>query len=216
MKITKLGHCCLLIEDKNLRILTDPGSYSTLQDSVNNIDLILITHEHQDHFHVPSVKTVLQNNPKARIITNTSVGFLLDKEGIKYEILEDGQSKTEKETLFEGIGTIHAEIYTSFPRVQNTGYFISNRLYYPGDAFHIPPKSPEILALPVAGPWMKISEAIDFALACKPKTAFPVHDGNLKDIGLEVTNRVSKMLLAPQKIHFQEMELGKTIDFDKI
>jgi len=28
MKITKLGHCCLLIETKGKRVLTDPGSYT--------------------------------------------------------------------------------------------------------------------------------------------------------------------------------------------
>ncbi|MDD5067992.1 MAG: MBL fold metallo-hydrolase [Candidatus Pacebacteria bacterium] len=214
MKITKLGHCCLLIEEKSLRILTDPGSFSTLQDSIKNIDIILITHEHQDHFHIPSVKTVLKNNPKARIMTNTAVGLLLEKEGIKYEILEEGQNKTQEGVLIEGFGTIHAEVYETIPRVQNTGYFISNRLYYPGDALHIPPKLPEILALPVAGPWLKISESFDFALACKPKIIFPVHDGGLKNT--EITDRLSKIAFSPRKIFFQEMELGKTIDFDKI
>lgn len=34
----------------------------------------------------------------------------------------------------------------------------------------------EILALPVSGPWVKIGEAIDYALHLKPKVAFPVHD----------------------------------------
>lgn len=43
MKITKFGHCCLLIEEHLLRILTDPGNYNTTPD-VENIDIILITH----------------------------------------------------------------------------------------------------------------------------------------------------------------------------
>ena len=34
-----------------------------------------------------------------------------------------------------------------------------------------------MLALPVAGPWMKIADAIDFAKAIKARTAFGVHDG---------------------------------------
>ena len=38
MNITKLGHCCLLIEEKGLRILTDPGAYSTGQNEIKNID----------------------------------------------------------------------------------------------------------------------------------------------------------------------------------
>lgn len=56
MKVTKFGHCCLLIEEEGLRILTDPGSYSTRQNDVQNIDVILITHEHPDHLHIESLK----------------------------------------------------------------------------------------------------------------------------------------------------------------
>jgi L-ascorbate metabolism protein UlaG (beta-lactamase superfamily) len=37
IKVTKLGHCCLLIETGGLRILTDPGSYSTSQSEVKDI-----------------------------------------------------------------------------------------------------------------------------------------------------------------------------------
>ncbi len=70
MKITKFGHCCLLIEEKGVRILTDPGTYSTQQSEVKNIDFVLITHEHADHFHVDSLKALLKNNPQAKVIPN--------------------------------------------------------------------------------------------------------------------------------------------------
>ena len=82
MKSTKFGHCCLLVEENGVRILTDPGSYSTQQTQVKNIDFVLITHEHEDHLHVDSLKALLENNPQAKIITNKSVGALLEKEGI--------------------------------------------------------------------------------------------------------------------------------------
>ena len=59
MKITKLGHCCLLIETKDKRILTDPGSYTVEAHSkLGNIDYILFTHEHQDHYHLESLMGV--------------------------------------------------------------------------------------------------------------------------------------------------------------
>lgn len=64
------------IEEGRLRILTDPGSYTTTQNDVKNIDIILITHEHPDYFHLDSLKTVLINNPNATIITNKGVGIL--------------------------------------------------------------------------------------------------------------------------------------------
>ena len=92
MKVTKYGHCCLLIEEKGLRILTDPGSFTTAQNDVKSIDIILITHEHADHLHIDSLKIIIKNNPVARIITNNGVAKLLDKEKIKYQIVDDGKS----------------------------------------------------------------------------------------------------------------------------
>ncbi len=29
MKIKKIGHCCLIIETKGVRIMTDPGTFTT-------------------------------------------------------------------------------------------------------------------------------------------------------------------------------------------
>jgi L-ascorbate metabolism protein UlaG (beta-lactamase superfamily) len=60
----------LLIEEKELRILTDPGTYSKNFEQLKNIDIILITHEHFDHLHIPALKVCLENNPKVKIFTN--------------------------------------------------------------------------------------------------------------------------------------------------
>lgn len=152
MKITKLGHCCLLIEHKNKRILTDPGSYSISQNEVFEIDLILITHEHPDHLHIESLEIVLKNNPNAKIITNKSVGKILFEKNIKFEILEDKQATSFESIKLEGFGTEHEEIYQQLGKVENTGYFIDDKLFYPGDAFTNPGKQVEILAFPIVAP----------------------------------------------------------------
>lgn len=206
MFITKLGHCCLLIEENGIRILTDPGNQSTLQDEVKNIHIILITHEHPDHFHTESLRVVLTNNPTAKIITNTSVGALLTKENIPFTVLEDAQTKTEQGIEFKGFGTTHAEIHKLLPSVQNTGYFIAKRLFYPGDALTNPRCPIDILALPVAGPWIKISEAIDYALELKPKLCFPVHDAIVKSPG--IAHAGPTKILPPAGIKFQVLEIG--------
>lgn len=183
MNIKKLGHCCLLIKTGSVTVLTDPGNYSTAQDEVTGIDVILISHEHQDHFHIDSVKKVLANNPNAKIITNKAVGKLLDDEKISYEVVSGGEKNESHGVLIEGFGDKHAEIYKDFGQVENTGYFVDNKLFYPGDAFTNPGKSVDVLALPISGPWMKINEAIDYALQIKPRVAFPVHDGIMKTKG---------------------------------
>lgn len=211
MRITKLGHCCLEIEEQGLTILTDPGAYSTRQNEAKNIDVILITHEHPDHLHIDSLKAVLQNNPKAQVITNREVGKLLHAEGIPYELLEDRQRKTVSGILLEGFGEKHATIYQDFGQVVNTGYFIANRFFYPGDAFCNPEKPVEILALPVSGPWMKISEAIDYAKLLRPKVCFPVHDGMLKFLG--PTRSIPQAFLPPASIAFLDAIEGTTLMF---
>jgi len=210
MKITKLGHCCLLIEENNLRILTDPGSWTVeAQSKVENIDIVLITHEHGDHLHIDSLKEILRKSPKAIIITNTSVGKLLDVENIIYQIIEHKQEYGEK-ILIQGYGEKHEEIYKEMGQVQNTGYFIANKIFYPGDAFYDPKRSVEILALPVAGPWTNIKTAVEYALHIKPKKAFPVHDGMLKSFG--TAHRVPLKFLPENNIEFIAMENGDILE----
>lgn len=184
MKIKKLGHCCLIVEENGKRIMTDPGSW-TVEEQIKekNINLIIITHEHSDHIHVESLKILLENNRDAEIITNKSVGRLLDKEGIKYKVLEDKISDNSFGIELEAHDCKHEEIYEEIGQVQNTGYFIGKRLFYPGDSFYNPNKIVEILALPVAGPWTNIKDATKYALDIKPKFCFPVHDGMLKSFG---------------------------------
>jgi L-ascorbate metabolism protein UlaG (beta-lactamase superfamily) len=213
MKITKLGHCCLVIEENGVRTMTDPGAYSTLQNEEKKIDYIFITHEHQYHFHLESLKIVLKNNPNAKIVTNGGVGELLDVERIPYEILENGGTKDCSGMSIEGCGEKHAVIYPGFSDgdVLNTGYLFANRFFYPGDAFFNPKKAVEILALPVAGPWMKISEAIDYAKLLKPKVCFPVHDGMLKWNG--TTRRAPQKLFPPLGIEFVDVAEGISKDF---
>jgi L-ascorbate metabolism protein UlaG (beta-lactamase superfamily) len=177
MIITKLGHCCLILEDNGVKILTDPGTFTTDQvKTVMGINVILITHEHADHFHVESIQTVLEKNPGAIVVSNGAVEALLAERKIPCTVVGDAQSATVAGLLIEGYGKDHAPIYGPI-NIENTGYFVAGKFYFPGDAFHDPKRPIDVLALPVAGPWMKISEAIDFAKQTKPRTAFGVHDG---------------------------------------
>lgn len=180
MNITKLGHCCLIIEDSGKKVLTDPGIYTTEQENVKNIDIILITHEHGDHLHIDSLKKVLTNNPGVKVVTNSAVGRILVKENINFEILEHGQSLDFDKLHIEGHGTKHAEIFEEYGQVLNTGFFFNNKLFYPGDALYNPGKQVEVLAFPTPGSWANMKESINYVLEIKPKKGFPVHDGMFK------------------------------------
>lgn len=210
MKITKLGHCCLLVEIKDKRILTDPGSYTVEGHSkLENLDYILFTHEHQDHYHLDSLKVILEKNPQAVVYTNSSVSELLKKEGIKHTKVSHGESASLGEVNVIGIGEKHAQMHSSIPLSSNMGFFIDGRLWYPGDAFTDPKRPVEILALPVSGPWMKIGEAIDYALELKPKVAFPVHDGTR----FGSAHNLPAKILSENGIDFVVMVEGDTKEF---
>lgn len=211
MRITKFGHCCLLVEVDGLRILTDPGNLSEGQDAAMDIDVVLITHEHADHFHTPSVHAMLKNNPQAVVITNAAVGALLEKLGVAFERVEHGQGTEKKGVAIEGFGTEHAAFHESIPNVQNTGYLVGGKLFFPGDALTVPAKAVEILALPVAGPWMKFSEAVDYAVATKAKKAFPVHEGIMKSPAFIIQRMAT--VLETLGVGFTPMEAGQTVDF---
>lgn len=172
----------MLLDIDGIKIVTDPGNFTTAQNELEGIDVILITHEHADHFHIESVKAMLAKNPSATVITNSAVGALLEKEGITSVRVGDGETTDFKGVSIEGFGKDHAVVYEDVGNVENTAYLVANTFYFPGDNFHPPVggqamRPVEVLALPVAGPWMKCSEAIDFAKAVKPKKAFGVHDG---------------------------------------
>ena len=179
MNIRKIGHCCLVIKEKGRTILTDPGAWTKEQDTLTGIDIVLITHEHADHFHVESVKQIVANNPEAVIVTNSAVASLLEKEQITATVIEGGQTKTVKDIMITGFGKDHAVIHPKVSIIMNTGYLIEQKVFLPGDAFTKPGVPVEILAMPMIGPWMKIAESIDWALAIKPKICIPVHDGML-------------------------------------
>lgn len=213
MKIKKIGHCCLLIQINNVTILTDPGAFSNEQNSITGIDLILITHEHTDHLHVDSLQEVLKNNPNAQIITNSSVGKKLDEQGIKYMIVEGVGTVYVKDIVIEACDGKHEEIFEEVGQVQNTGYFIDNKLFYPGDSYANPDKKVDILALPVAGPWCKIPDAIRYALSIKPKKAFPVHDGMLQIPRIGGSHKIPEKVLSENGIEFVVMNEGDEKEF---
>lgn len=211
MKITKIGHCCLIIEEQGTTIMTDPGAWSTAQNKVKGVDIVLITHEHPDHFHLESLKTVLANNPQATVITNNRVGQLCAESNISSALLEDSQQKKLGNTEIAAFGKEHATIYPAIPNVMNTGYLIANRFFYPGDAFTVPEVPIEIAAMPMIGPWMKLSEAIDWVKEIHPKICFPVHDGMLQP--REWIYRTPVQVFAETDIQFDAIEPGASREY---
>ncbi len=200
----------MLIEEKDAKILIDPGYWSTEQNIVTGLDVLLISHEHSDHCDPESVKAIIANNPGIRIFANSGVAKVLESIHVRSELLEDGQSVEVKGVLIEAYGKDHAIIYETIPVVRNCGFFIDERFFYPGDSVEtIPPKQVEILALPVSAPWMKTADSLDYARTIKPKVCFPVHDAMVKS---GVFDKHPKNILPGFGIDVIIPELGKAFE----
>ena len=204
----------MVLENNGMKILTDPGTFTTEQTkTVQGINTILITHEHADHFHIESIELVLKNNPGATVVSNSAVAKLLAEKNIPCTIIGDTQSANVNGMMIEGFGKDHAPIYGTMGLVENTGYMVADKFYFPGDSFYDPKKPIDVLALPVAGPWMKISEAIDFAKKIKPRVAFGVHDGMIVAGFASFVAQMLSGFLKPNGTEFVALASGETKEF---
>jgi L-ascorbate metabolism protein UlaG (beta-lactamase superfamily) len=176
MTIRKFGHSCLLVETDEMRILIDPGIHSKGYAELADLDAILITHVHPDHCDVAGIKSLVGMNSNVPIYTNPQVQDALKAEELLSQVLADGESISVKGIEIQAFGVDHAVVHSSIPIDKNVGFLIAGRLFHPGDAYTVPNIPVEILALPVGGPWLKIGEAVDYALTIKPKVVLPIHD----------------------------------------
>jgi L-ascorbate metabolism protein UlaG (beta-lactamase superfamily) len=179
VNITHLGHACLLIETGGARILIDPGTFSDGFADLTDLDAVLVTHQHFDHLEVEKVAPLLVANPGASLVveqaTAASVAEAIPADRV--QVVVPGQTFDVKGVGIEVVGGTHATIHADIPLIPNIGfYFAESGLLHPGDEFNPPRKDVEILALPISGPWQKLSDAVDYLRAVNPTTAFPIHE----------------------------------------
>jgi len=210
MNIHKIGHCCLVLDIDGKKILTDPGSFTSEQVDLRDIDVVVITHKHEDHLDPNTIKTVAENNLDAVFVANEDIGSVLSENSIIYETISAGETKEIKGITFEAFANAHAHIYEGVPLPDNTGYLIADRFYLPGDSLVVPGKEIEILAAPFAAPWGKIGEYIDYIKEVKPKHAFPIHDGMQKIYG--AYHALPEKLLPEAVISFTALKPGENLE----
>jgi L-ascorbate metabolism protein UlaG (beta-lactamase superfamily) len=194
MRLTKLGHSCLLVEEGGARLLLGPGTLSGGFEELEGLTAVLFTHQHADHLDQARLRGLLDRNPRARVISDQGSAEPLGQAGVEVEVVADGQELDVGGVGVRVAGRDHAVIHPDIPVVPNVGYLVGGRLFHPGDAFTEPGQPVEVLAVPAAAPWLKLAEPIDYLRAVRPKVAVPVHDLVLSDAGRSIHYRQLEQL----------------------
>ncbi|NED73308.1 MBL fold metallo-hydrolase [Streptomyces sp. SID9944] len=190
MKLTKKSHSCVVLDKDGRRLVIDPGGFSE-EDAVAGADVLLITHEHPDHFDEGRVRAALEARPDAEVWTLKSVADQLAPAFPgRVHTVGHGDAFTAAGFDVQVHGELHAVIHPDIPRITNVGYLIDGGdVFHPGDALTVPDRPVDTLMLPVMAPWNKISEVIDYVREVKPRRAYDIHDALLTDLARPIYDR---------------------------
>lgn len=212
MRVTKFGHACVRIEHDGATIVVDPGVF-TSAEALDGADAVLITHEHPDHYHPDHLRAA-----------DVPVWTI---EGVAARIAEDAPDVAERvRTVSPGerfdaglpvtaVGEMHAVIHPEIQRIHNSGYLVElgeRRLYHPGDALTGPGVDVDVLLVPVSAPWLKVSEAIDFARDVGAPVNLAIHDRVYSEAGLGIVDGHLERFLAPAGQRYTRIPDGADLD----
>ena len=211
MRLTKLEHAALILEETGKKLFIDPGSFTTPLTSTEGAEAVVITHEHADHWTPEQLGRILDLNPDVPIYAPAGVASAAT--GLNVTVVNAGDVVTAGPFTLRFFGGKHAVIHSSIPVVDNLGVLVNDELYYAGDSFTIP-EGVEVgtLAVPAGAPWMKIAETIDYVLAVKPKRSFPTHEMVLARAGKDMANARIQWATEQNGGEFFPLEPGDTLD----
>ena len=171
------GHATFKVIGEKV-IYTDPFQIS----KPDKADIILITHEHYDHFSPEDIKKILGSDT-ILVLPKDCAGTINAKEIVV---------KPGDKINIEGIEIETVPAYNTnkkfHPKEKDwLGYIfkVSNkRIYIAGDTDYIPEmksfKNIDIALLPISGVYvMNVEEAVQAALDIMPKIAIPMHYGSI-------------------------------------
>jgi len=183
MNLTKYPQSCFLIELKDKRILIDPGSYvyadgSFKPEDWKKIDVILYTHEHEDHLDINALKIILQNN-QPKIITNAACQKMLNEAGIPSLTVEPGEMTNVENIEFKGIKAKHGLLPSGDKPPEVIGFLIDRMILHTGDSIDTDKVQAEIVLICMCGQvCYEPKNAIKYLKKVKPSLVIPMHYHN--------------------------------------
>jgi len=185
LKITSIGHGTLMLTFQGKVIHVDPvgefGDYAVLPKA----DLILVTHEHGDHFDPVAIAKI--RKPSTALFLTAKCAEKM-KDGV---VLKNGDKRTWEGIAVQAVpayNIVHERAPGSpfHPKGEGNGYVLTigdKRLYIAGDTENIPEmaalKGVDIAFLPMNLPYTMTPEmAAAAARMLAPKVLYPYHYGN--------------------------------------
>ncbi|MDH4162979.1 MAG: MBL fold metallo-hydrolase [Nitrospirota bacterium] len=195
LEITFIGHGTLMMKFGGKVIHVDPFSKVADYSKLPKADLLLITHEHQDHLDMAVIGAI--RRPDTRVVL-TEEGAKKLSDGM---IMKNGDVQTVLGVKIEAVpayNLVHKRENGQpyHPKGQGNGYvltFGATRLYIAGDTENTPEmtalKNIDVAFLPMNLPYTMTPEMVaDAAKAFKPKVLYPYHTGDS-----DVTKLISLM-----------------------
>lgn len=212
MTVKKYLHSCLLVEENGKKFLIDPGAFSFIEkkvrpEDIERPDAVLITHKHLDHYFPDALRALARGIP---VIASKEIAEPLRADGFSAETIADGKSYAVAGFTIKALKAPHEPIPAELPH--NQAFLINNRLLHPGDSLSVSGiKKCEVLALPIAGPWIRLVDALAFAKKLKPKHVIPIHDAIIKEFMLERIYAMCRAALEKEGIAFHPLALEETL-----
>ncbi len=198
-KIVWLGHDGFRIDGDKI-VYFDPYQISP----GTKADLILVTHEHFDHCSPGDIAKI--QKPETVIVTEKDSAKKLEG---NVKIVRPGQTIDVDEIKIEAVPAYNTD-KTFHPKENGWLGFIVEmegvKIYHAGDTDFIPEMNQfevDIALLPVSGTYvMTAIDAIEAALAIRPKLAIPMHygaivggDQDAKDFKIALEGKVEVLVL---------------------
>jgi L-ascorbate metabolism protein UlaG (beta-lactamase superfamily) len=183
MRLTKLTHACVRVEDGERALAIDPGTYSEVDEALEGVDAVLVTHEHADHVDADRLLAAAAGRSSLRVWAPSSLAERLGALGDRLTTVGPGESFEAGGFAVRTFGGQHALVHPTIPVVANVGYLVAGTVFHPGDSFTVPEEPVDTLLLPLHAPWCRTAEVVDYLVAVRPRRATQVHDGFLNALG---------------------------------